>query len=606
LKPPYTPFQIAQTRKLGAKIFCLLTGCWVLANLVLPVSAQQTKPKEVWVRKGPFFNSAGTKEKPTLATATDSSLTSSDGAGHENTITWSIPPATLVEGQEVGLTMHSTTNEGAPMVGGWRVRDVGERAATVLDTDVGSFAGFKKGTFNQARMVFKFAPGFNPNITLKAGRYDDYSGHMSMLVSWTYEKGLAPVEETAYADVFQFWEAKNKYRWCEEAGGGRVEFNRAPANLPPDGGMALVESPNGKVLETYPLNNSLEYFGGTTIWIPDDPGWEVVAYVPGTAIMHLEYSTQFTFPCKQASKSERLRAEIEVSGGVLHYIWNVITGQEHPDFVIIRTKDAIGGSKERPGNTGRNIPRDTSQTLRAAHHSNTQQRVPGIAERAFTVDQRDGRGTKFLVYKGEMEITPTNSTLKPFILRAGQQVQVSRSSISAITPVPGAKEAVAIADARRTHDLDESTADLDETDLVPLKLYWSAERGDNYATATPLGEARAKAAGYQFAGIQGYIFSTPRSGTIPLKTYWSAQRGDHFTTATAEGERAAVAAGYVFFQFEGFIYATQQPGTVPLKTFWSVERGDNFTTATALGEENARRDSYRLAYSEGYILRNRE
>jgi hypothetical protein len=141
-----------------------------------------------------------------------------------------------------------------------------------------------------------------------------------------------------------------------------------------------------------------------------------------------------------------------------------------------------------------------------------------------------------------------------------------------------------------------------EPAMVPLKLYWSAARGDNFTTATAQGERNAIAAGYAFARIEGYIFATPRSGTVPLKLYWSAARGDNFTTATAEGERDAIAAGYTFARIEGYIYPTPQTGTVPLKLFWSDARRDNFTTATDIGESHAYAASYRFARIEGYVF----
>src|SRR5262245_16266355 len=62
---------------------------------------------------------------------------------------------------------------------------------------------------------------------------------------------------------------------------------------------------------------------------------------------------------------------------------------------------------------------------------------------------------------------------------------------------------------------------------VPLKLYWSDRRGDNFTTATAVGEQSALAAGYQFSRVEGYVFTYPRPGTVPLKLYWSEQRGDN-------------------------------------------------------------------------------
>jgi hypothetical protein len=47
-------------------------------------------------------------------------------------------------------------------------------------------------------------------------------------------------------------------------------------------------------------------------------------------------------------------------------------------------------------------------------------------------------------------------------------------------------------------------------DLAPLKLYWSAARGDNFTTATKIGELSARDAGYSFSRVEGYVFPAGR------------------------------------------------------------------------------------------------
>src|SRR5438105_838299 len=80
------------------------------------------------------------------------------------------------------------------------------------------------------------------------------------------------------------------------------------------------------------------------------------------------------------------------------------------------------------------------------------------------------------------------------------------------------------------------------TDIVPLRLYWSGKRRDNFTTATADGEKDAKAAGYSYVGVEGHIHSAQVPGTVPLRLYHSERRGDYFTTATAKGETDAKAA----------------------------------------------------------------
>lgn len=137
---------------------------------------------------------------------------------------------------------------------------------------------------------------------------------------------------------------------------------------------------------------------------------------------------------------------------------------------------------------------------------------------------------------------------------------------------------------------------------VPLNLYYSEARGDNFTTGTDVGEQSAKSAGYGFARIEAYGLRDPQLGTVPLKLYWNAARQDNFTTASAQGEQTALASGYVFVRVEAYIYPSQQPGTVPLKNYWSPARGDNFSTATAISEQSARDAGYAFAWIEGYVF----
>jgi hypothetical protein len=134
----------------------------------------------------------------------------------------------------------------------------------------------------------------------------------------------------------------------------------------------------------------------------------------------------------------------------------------------------------------------------------------------------------------------------------------------------------------------------------PLKLYWSADRGDNFSTATQVGENSAIEAGYIFARNEANVFATRTSGMVPLKLYWNSQRGDNFSTATAAGEQSALDAGYSFARIEGYVYADQRPNTKPLKLYWSSGRADNFTTGTSAGEHDALAAGYTFVRIEGY------
>ena len=133
---------------------------------------------------------------------------------------------------------------------------------------------------------------------------------------------------------------------------------------------------------------------------------------------------------------------------------------------------------------------------------------------------------------------------------------------------------------------------------TPLWTYWSAERGDHFATATPMGRGDARTAGYERLRSSAVsVLSTQEPGTVPLKLFWNPARGDNFTTATHEGERSAIAAGYQFVRIEGYVYETEMSGTVPIVSHWNAELSDNATTT-----EPPTRAGYRRVRIEGFAL----
>ncbi|MBI4910608.1 MAG: hypothetical protein HY820_43750 [Acidobacteria bacterium] len=135
---------------------------------------------------------------------------------------------------------------------------------------------------------------------------------------------------------------------------------------------------------------------------------------------------------------------------------------------------------------------------------------------------------------------------------------------------------------------------------VPLRLFYSDWRGDNFSTATSKGMQDAINAGYRFVRIEGYVFPNYQNGAVPLKLYWG--RSDNFTTATPAGEQDALAVGYTLARVEAYLYPNPQLGTVPLNLYYSVARGDNFTLATTTAETDAQNASYRFVRNEGYLL----
>lgn len=90
--------------------------------------------------------------------------------------------------------------------------------------------------------------------------------------------------------------------------------------------------------------------------------------------------------------------------------------------------------------------------------------------------------------------------------------------------------------------------------LKPLSLYWGAERGDNFVTATSEGRRGAIAAGYSYVRVEACVLSQPVAGSVPFNLYWSENRGDNFTTATKVGKDSAIVAGYAPVRTEGYVF----------------------------------------------------
>ncbi len=91
---------------------------------------------------------------------------------------------------------------------------------------------------------------------------------------------------------------------------------------------------------------------------------------------------------------------------------------------------------------------------------------------------------------------------------------------------------------------------------IPLVLYYEGYTSfDNFTVATSEGIAQAIAAGYWRVSdsVEGYVLRTQLPGTIPLNLYYHAQRGDNFTTASQSGQNDAQAWNYQFIRTEGYV-----------------------------------------------------
>jgi hypothetical protein len=81
-------------------------------------------------------------------------------------------------------------------------------------------------------------------------------------------------------------------------------------------------------------------------------------------------------------------------------------------------------------------------------------------------------------------------------------------------------------------------------------LYYSGQNLDfatvlNYNMTVP---------GYEYIGIQGYVFPTQQLGTLPLGLWWSSKRKDFYTVGSLAGKQDAQNNDYQFIGYQGYAY----------------------------------------------------
>jgi hypothetical protein len=135
-----------------------------------------------------------------------------------------------------------------------------------------------------------------------------------------------------------------------------------------------------------------------------------------------------------------------------------------------------------------------------------------------------------------------------------------------------------------------------------LWSYWSAARQDHFTFSTPLALASAQAAGYTRLHQESEVFETQEPNTVPLRLFYSDQRGDNFTTATAQGAKDARGSGYrEVDRIEGYIYRTKpKTPSRALTLYWHAQRGDNFLLGHEESEAAAKAAGYVRVRIEGY------
>jgi hypothetical protein len=132
--------------------------------------------------------------------------------------------------------------------------------------------------------------------------------------------------------------------------------------------------------------------------------------------------------------------------------------------------------------------------------------------------------------------------------------------------------------------------------LKPLTLLWN-EKNDNFSTGMADRVQHAVKNGYTNIRTECYIWENPGAGLIPLKLFWSAKRVDNYTTASEKGEADAIAAGYIFAGIEGYIKKSNASSNcaVSIKDAYFVQNGQMVSNVQIFTSDTKR--SYTLGVS---------
>jgi Trypsin len=116
-----------------------------------------------------------------------------------------------------------------------------------------------------------------------------------------------------------------------------------------------------------------------------------------------------------------------------------------------------------------------------------------------------------------------------------------------------------------------------------LMNWWSADRADNFLTTQNgwygcFNNWMDTVQGYGFNRSEGWLLSTPATGTVPVRLYWSSTTLDN---ATARDGYFAATSAWQPGPLLGHAYATPGTNRVALYLYYNSERRDYFTTTAS-------------------------
>ena len=136
-----------------------------------------------------------------------------------------------------------------------------------------------------------------------------------------------------------------------------------------------------------------------------------------------------------------------------------------------------------------------------------------------------------------------------------------------------------------------------------LGVYWSSVHNDNAVLTAAFATTLDKSYSY-FADNLWVVSDTSVDGLVPLNFYANAASNHHITTASVEGNAFAKANGYTFVGVQGYVYAEKpaSPYAFPLEMWYQAARGDHFLVGTPLNRADAQGAGYVFQYVDCYTV----